>query len=301
MATKRIQCNFFYIQEHENGKINQLFETQKITLNNKKVTNIQVSNFYLRITFLNKISDNNKHWWVGIIERLETTEQVESSDLIGNNKVYASGEDEGPIKNTGFLYDPQTNTVALHRKIGGVSDVNFGIFIRKILKQLGLVNKGINNYKLHVLPDLNKLDRLSKAPHIHSLEYSFKLPENHEGQKSNNRPIFGDMLLASKLGGEYMKVGIRANSMNVKETIQKVLRIKELGDENVKSLKVITEHNSIEEPLDLLSSKFTDYIDIELKKGKKETVVTIMDNVFKIFKNQQTLIEKMYLQRNQED
>ena len=151
MTTKRIQCNFFYFQESEKGKINQLFETQKAILDNRKVTNIPVSNFFLRITFLEKRNDISKHWWVGIIERLETTEEVESSDLAGNKKVYASGEDEGPIKNTGFLYDPQTNTVVLHRKIGGVNEANMGVFIRKLLKELGIVNKGINNYKMHVL------------------------------------------------------------------------------------------------------------------------------------------------------
>ncbi|MGG2111933.1 hypothetical protein ABFY60_15645 [Lysinibacillus pakistanensis] len=301
MVTKTIRCNFFYFQEFENGKIDDMFEKQKVILNNKKVTNIKVSNFFLRITFLEKHSEINKHWWVGIIERLETTEEVESSNLVGDKKVYASGEDEGPIKNTGFLYDPQTKTVALHKKIGGVNDVNFGIFIRRLLKQLGVVNNKINEYKLHVLPDLNKLDRLRKAPHIHSLEYSFKLPENYTSIKSEDRAIVGDIFLASKLGGSYMKVKIKADKMNVKETIQKVFRIKELGEDNVNTLKVVAEHNSIEEPLDLLSSRFTDFIDVELKRGKKETVVLIMDTVFKIFKNQQTLIETMYIRGNKED
>jgi len=301
MATKRINCNFFYFQEKEQGKINELFENQKNTINSNRVTNIPVSNFFLRITFLQKHQVQNKHWWIGIVERLETTEEVESSNLVGNRKVHATGEDEGPTRNTGFLYDPQTKTVALHRKIGGVNDVNFGIFIRKLLKELQIVQAGINDYKLHVLPDLNKLDRLNKAPHIHSLEYSFKLPEDLTSSSSGNRPIFGDILLASKLGGDYMKVAIRSDKMDVRETIKKVLKIRELGEDNVKSLRVVTEHNDIEEPLDLLSSRFTDFIDVELKKGEKETVVVVMDAVYKIFNNQKTLIETMYLNKVSED
>ncbi|WP_264448905.1 hypothetical protein [Bacillus cereus] len=300
---KRIICNFFYFEEPEGGegKINALFETQKNIIDNAGVTNIQVSYFYLRITYLEKRIDEDKQWWVGIVERLETTEEVESSNLVGERNVYASGDDEGPIKNTGFVYYPYTKTLVLHRKIGGVNDYNFGIFIRKLLKQLKVVNKGFTKYKMHLLPDLHKLDRLNKAPHIHSLEYSFKLPEKIDKVASENRSIFGDLFLAERLGGSHMKVAIKSDKMNVKETIQKVLKIKALGDDNVNTLKVVTEHNNIEEPLDLLNSKFTDFKDVELKKGKKETPSLVMDTINEIFNNQRILIENMYINKEEEE
>lgn len=303
MATKKIQCNFFYFEEPEKGegKINELLEKQKVILDAQTVTNIQVSSFYLRITYLEKKTEQDRQWWVGIVERLETTEQVESSNLIGERKLYAAGTDEGPIKNTGFIYDPYTKTVVLHRMIGGVNDVNFGIFIRKLLRKLQVVKSGSSKYKMHILPDLYKLDRLKKSPNIHSLEYSFKLPENIAQSSSENRSILGDLFLASRLGGNHMKVTIRSDKMNVKETIKKVFKIQELGEDNINSLKVVTEHNDIEEPLDLLNSKFTDFIMVDLKKGKKITVTLVMDTINQIFNNQRKLIESMYINKEQEE
>jgi hypothetical protein len=301
MPTKRIQCNFFNFQEPKEfeGKIDKLFENQKKVIDTKKVENVEVAGVILRITFLEKKKSGAHHLWVGIIERLDVTEQGEISNLEGQKTIYGTNEDEGPIINTGFVYYPLTKTVVLHRKIGGVNDDKFGVFIRKLLKQTNVVTGNSSKFKMDVLPDLTKLDRLYNSKHISKLEYGMALPKNLQSQKSKDRSIIGDFMLANILGGERMRVQIRAEEMNVLQTIKKVKQILKLGSDNLTSLKVVTEHNQIEEPLDLLTNKFTDYIDITLKKGKKETVTLIMDTVNQIFDNQKTLIQKMYL--NDED
>ncbi|WP_336883607.1 hypothetical protein [Priestia koreensis] len=304
MATKRIICNFFNFSEPAGleGKLDLLFEGQKEILNKNKVENVEVAGNILRITFLEKNIIGSNHWWTGIVEKLDITEQGEISNLEGQKTVFGTNEDEGPIVNTGFVYYPLTKTVTLQRKIGGVNDNKFGIFIRKLLRQTNTVTSKSSKFQMDILPDLTKLERLNNTKHIKKLEYSFAMPENISSQKSENRPIFGDFFLAERLGGQSMKVQIRAEEMNVSQTIQKVKQmINFLGKDKLTSLKVVTEHNDIEEPLDLLTNKFSDYIDVSLKKGQKETVIVIMDTVHKIFENQKTLIEKMYINDQEEE
>lgn len=302
MVTKRITANFFYLNEPENnvGVMEKLLKNQQQIISGNNVQNIKVSNFYLRITDLKKETDDNgDYWWCGIIERLETTEQVESSNLAGIKKVYAVKDDEGPIINTGFLYYPKTNTILLHKKQGGVNYQNLGIFFRKLLKETNILTKDIRKFTIDIMPDLDKLDRLKNSSNILALEYSIKMPENISSLQKANRPIFGDIFLANHLGGKTMKVQIKSEGLNVKETVRKVLEVMKLGDDNVRSLKAITEHSEIEEPLDLLTTRFTDFEDQNFKKGQRETVVTIMDGLNIIFKKQKGLIEVMYI-RNDE-
>lgn len=303
MAKKRIHCNFFNIQEPDGakGKIDVLFQQQKVIIDSKKVHNVEVSGFILRITYLKRKVTNGQHWWVGIVEKLDTTEMGEISNIAGVKSTYGQNEDEGPIVNTGFVYYPLTNTFVLHKKQGGVNDYRLGVFIRKLLKENGIAGSKSSKFVLDVLPDLTKLDRLNKANRIKTLEYSFALPENLSKLKSKDRAIFGDLLLANRLGGKRMKVLIRADEMHVSETLTKVKEILKLGTDAVSSLRATAEHGDIEEPLDLLTNKFSDFIDVELKKGKKETVDLIIETVSEIFENQRTLITNMYVNEEVEE
>lgn len=300
MTTKRIQCTFFNISEpkENKGTIDKLLENQKKVLDNKTVDNVEVAGVILRITFLRRNNDDSSYWWTGIIEKLDINEQGEIADLAGNRSIYAAKEDEGPIVNTGFVYYPLTNTFALHKKIGGVNDKNLGIFLRRLLKQTQTIQKGFTKFVLDVLPDLHKIDRLYKATHIKELRYSFVMPEDISYKKSKNRSVVGDLFLANTLGGERMNVTIKANEMNAQQTKNKVKQILSLGSNYLGSLRATTEHNDIEEPLDLLTNKFSDYEDIEIKRGYKETATTIMDTINKIFLKQKTLIQSMYVNKD---
>ncbi|MED5019320.1 hypothetical protein P9847_18625 [Paenibacillus chibensis] len=297
MPTKRVTCTFFNISEPSKlkGKINELLENQYALIQSKKVHNVEVAGVYLRISFLRKESVNQNNYWIGVIERLDTTLQGEASNLDGVRIEYATGADEGPIVNTGFAYYPLTNTFVLHRKIGGVNDDKLGIFIRKLIRQTNIVSEGFTQFKLSILPDLTKIDRFKNAARIKQLEYSFKMPENLKSLKSEKRSILGDMHLANTLGGDTMRVVVRADSLDVSKVTQKVDELLKLGGDFISSLRATTEHNGIEEPLDLLTEKFSDYEDVYLKKGNKETVDVIMDATKTIFLRQEALLKKMYL------
>lgn len=294
MPKKTIRCNFFNVNEPENlhGKVNELFNNQYEIVQSKQVQNIDVSGVVARFTFLEKLSHNNNPYWLGIIEKLDVTEQGEASNLEGIRQVYATNPDEGPTVNTGFAYFPLTNTVTLHQKRGGITEKMLGVFLRRLLKQSGVVDSGWTKFTLDLVPDIKKLARLKKAPKVKELIYSYAIPENIGSIKSESRWIFGDHLLASRLKGERIYVKISADSMDRTQTLRK---IKDVMKNNPSSLKATTEHNDIEEPLDLLTDKFTDYVEFDLKRGKKETVTLIMDKVNEIFLRQVKLIKNMYV------
>ncbi|MDQ0350707.1 hypothetical protein J2R98_000510 [Alkalibacillus filiformis] len=297
MPTKRITCNFFYLNEpvDNKGQLEYLLVDQKELINEDKVFNVEVSGVILRFTNLEKKTVNQNDYWIGIIERLDTTEQGEISNLEGEKQIFATEEDEGPIVNTGFIYYPLTNTIGLHKKIGGVNDKMLGVFIRRVLKQTNIVTKHNTKYQLDLIPDLDKITRLKKADSVKTLEYSYKIPEDISSVASEERPMFGDLLLAKYLEGDRIKVKLDAKEMDPRVIYKKVKDILTYEKDNIGSLRAVSEHNHIEEPLDLLSDRLTDYYDVDLPKGVKENEILIMETIDEIFLNQRKLLQKMYL------
>lgn len=295
-----IRGNFFNFSEpngEENG-IDNLFEQQKGIIDQQKVDNIEAGGNVLRITFLEKNKENEasqRHFWVGVLEKLDVTSEGEIAKLDGTRTKYADGPDEGTIVNTGFLYYPLTKTLLLHKKHGGVNDKTFGVFIRKLIKHTGICSQH-TKFTMDVVPDAKKLLRLSNAKGIEEVQYSFSLPKNLNFKKLENRPILGDMYLAHFLGGERVKVTVSAKEqgMKVLDTVRKINDLIKLG-ENVSSLKAVSKHGDITEPLDLLSDRFTDFIRVKLDKNQKETATLIMESLKTIFSKQKTLIETMYI------
>lgn len=307
LATKTIRGNFFNFSEPEEEKngIDRLFQHQQDIVNQGKVDNIEAGGNILRITFLDKKTRNSSenkemdYWWVGILEKLDVTSEGEVANLDGKRTKYAAGPDEGTIVNTGFLYYPLTNTLLLHKKQGGVNDKVFGVFIRKLLKHTNISSRH-TKYTMDVVPDMKKLLRLEKANSIKELHYSFALPKNMDSLKFQNRPILGDMYLANFLGGERIKVTISAKEQGMKviDTVSKVKELLKL--DSTTSLRATSEHGDITEPLDLLSDRFTDYINVTLNKNQKETATLIMDTLNQMFLNQKTLIDTMYINKQDE-
>ncbi|MCY8944194.1 hypothetical protein [Bacillus atrophaeus] len=301
MSSKEITIrgNFFNFSEpngEENG-MDKLFAYQKSIIDQQKVDNIEAGGNVLRITFLEKQKVNEasiNHYWVGVLEKLDVTSEGEIAKLDGSRTKYAAGPDEGTIVNTGFLYYPLTKTLLLHKKYGGVNDKSFGIFIRKLIKYTEICSQP-SKFVMDVVPDVEKLARLSNSSAIESVEYSFAMPKNLDINKLENRSILGDMALAHSLGADRIKVIISAKEqgMKVLKTFNKIKSLAQLG-ENVSTLKAVSKHGDITEPLDLLSDRFTDYIRVKLDKNQKETATLIMDSLQKIFLNQKTLIETMY-------
>jgi hypothetical protein len=297
-------CNFFKLNEPKEkpGSIDRLFANEKSIIDSKKVNNVPVSGYILRITYLSRKDMQNDHYWVGIIERLDVTEDAEVANLQGQRQHYATSPDEGLITNTGFAYYPTTQTLVLHRKIGGVNDYKFGVFIRKLIKQVGLVSNGYNKYKMDVIPDLDKMTRLINSKIVKKLEYSFAIPESMKSLKNEKRSIFGDLFMAEFLQADRMKVEVTATNMNSQNIVSKVTAlVDKFGLDNLGSLRATTVHNEIDEPLDLLTDKFSDFKDVTFKKEQKETPVLIMETVEELFLKQKKLLVTMYVNKSKED
>jgi hypothetical protein len=99
-----------------------------------------------------------------------------------------------------------------------------------------------------------------------------------------------------------MKVEVTATNMNSQNIVSKVTAfVDKFGLDNLGSLRATTVHNEIDEPLDLLTDKFSDFKDVTFKKEQKETPVLIMETVEELFLKQKKLLVTMYVNKSKED
>ncbi|ERN52839.1 hypothetical protein [Alkalihalophilus marmarensis] len=302
---RRITANFFYVSEAEEypRTIDDLLNLQKGVIDSGKVDNVEAGGHVLRITYIEKMQRDDhtdRHWWVGILEKLDTSSEGEIANLDGKRTAYATKPDEGTIVNTGFAYYPFTQTLVLHKKTGGVNDKVFGVYLRKLIRQTGIIPEKSSKFIIELIPDLKKLFRLENAHNIKFFEYTYKMPENAAGVQKEQRPILGDIYLARKLKADKITVRLSAkDGLEVLDTIAKAKNIIQISKkDDISTLKAISEHNGIEEPLDLINEKLTDYLDVELAKNKKETPTLVMETINNIFKKQRRLLETMYINKD---
>ncbi|OLN21117.1 hypothetical protein BTO30_16705 [Domibacillus antri] len=299
MVKRTINFDFFRITQSDNSTdhVNNALEKQLQIVSEGKVENVKIGSFVARMKFLIKKPMNPQvaggpFCWIGSIERVDITENTEGANLDGIRKVYADGEDEGPVKDTIFLYNPTNKVLVLHKSFGGLVWRNIGIYIRKLCKKRGI--------QLETIVDFSRFERTQKAPRIKNIEYRVALPENLEVLKNSSRTIVGDFLLARALKGKTMKVTIGSPNMDVNETIKKVVQIKELGKDNVKSLKVITENDGNEEALDLINEILRDSVTEDFTQGRKFTAPLVMDHIFAVYNKHNTLLNTMFINEEED-
>lgn len=297
MPTRRITGTFFYLSQAAPRTMNTLFDTLKKKFDDEeeKLINIKVKEEYFRIVELSNENFLNvgRDVWVGIIEKLDTKELTVTSDMLGNRQVHGEGEEEGPVTHTGFVFDPLTSVFFLHKRIGGINYDRLGKFLRDLLEETNLV-KDSKKYQLSVLPDPDKLDRLKRAPAVKELTFAYKVPTNVGNLEQQDNGIVRDLLMADDFNSEFIRIEIRGHDLDKNLVVKKVEQLKELLGKGLSSAKAVAEHDDIEETLDLLKDRLTDFHDVELTKGKKVTEYVILDAIKVIFNNNVGVLDQRF-------
>ena len=306
MPSKRISGTFFQVHEPERGKVNQLFRTiynrlitDELPEGETRLHNVESGGFIFRVVNLTyeNYANVGREVWHGIIERLDTSELTITSNILGERQENGAGEDEGPVTHTAFVYDPLTSCLFLHRKINGINYEKLGIIIRKLLRETQIAEgRASSGFVINVLPDVEKLARARNADEIHEIAFTYKMPENVPDIEQGDRMIVHDMLLARRFRGETIKVVVSGASLDRDVVVNKIESLLE-GDLEVTTAKITTEHNDVEEVLDLLSDRFYDYEIVELVRGEKLTEVRVLEAVKNIFANNIGVLDR-HFQRN---
>lgn len=291
MATKRVNFDFFTVHY---GQSNTDTFDEKLKIEDKKNNKSEIETFgyLLRIGDLKKVKRNNafatmddNYFWVGAIERIDVKEEAYAGKKgVPGRSTYAAGEDEGPLKDTVFLYDPKTGVLILQRSRGGLTHNNMTNFISSMCHD--------ENVILKVMIDKKVLTKLDKLPLVKSIEYSVSVP-SPKSLSNNNRAVHGDINLLNHIQGNKMNIVIGADKDNQLSKKNAITKVKDLlgSKEDVKRLVVKGYNNNDLEILDLINNRVESNKKVDAGPGKKVSYIHIMDTIIIVFREKYKLIQ----------
>ncbi|AJD91523.1 hypothetical protein JMA_22060 [Jeotgalibacillus malaysiensis] len=291
MPTKLINFDLFKIYYGQNKQDTFDLKLDEEFKKNIK-TEINVFDYILRIGELKQVKRNSafpdlidNKLWIGVIERINVTEEGYTAQIgKSGRKTYATGDDEGPLNDTVFLYDPKSGVLILQRSRGGAAHTNMTNFVSSMCKD--------ENVTLKILVDKKTLSKLDKLPQIDTIEYQIAKP-NPKTFRDNKRELNGDIKMLNKMKGEKMKViiGEQKDVLLDKQMVrQKVKSLLESEDE-VSRLIVKGYNNADREVLDLIKHKIQAHKKVTADPGHKVSYIHIIDVMESIFREKENLIK----------
>lgn len=292
MATKRVSFDFFTV--HFGPGTNEDKFDKKLTLENSKQikSEIEVFNYLLRIGSLKKVKKNqsfpsmdDNYLWVGAIERINVSDEAYAGKKgVPGRSTFASGDDEGPLKDTVFLYDPKTGVLILERSRGGLYHANMTNYISSLCHD--------ENVILKIMVDSKVLTKLEKLPVINSIEYSISTP-NPSSLSNNGRAVHGDINLLNLLNGNKLNIVIGTDKDNYLKKANALTKVKDLlsSKESISRLVVKGTNNSDLEILDLIKERIEASKKVNAGAGKKVSFVHVMDTIVDVYRDKENLIK----------
>lgn len=291
MSTKKINFDFFTL--HYGQNTSDTFD-EKLELESTKAnyTEIEMFGYILRIGSLKKVKRNKdfasmdkNYLWVGAIERIDVKDEAYAGKKgVPGRSTYAAGADEGPLKDTVFLYDPKTGVLILQRSRGGLTHNNMTNYISSLCHD--------ENVILKVMVDKKVLTKLDKIPIINTIEYSISVP-NPDSLKNDNRAVHGDINLLNLIKGNKLNVVIGADKDNKLNKRNAISKVKDLlgSNQDVKRLVVKGYNNKDLEILDLISERIEANKKANAGVGKKVSFIHIMDTIEIVYRDKFNLIQ----------
>lgn len=296
MVKRQIKFDYYQLTQSSMGKYleNVLIELETELKSNPKVfRNIEVSGYILRVRSIKKVNVDdknlNRYCWIGHIEKIDTYSEAYVGDLTGNRNTYAEGDDEGPIKDSIFLYDPFINIISSHRS-NTLSYMQLNSYLRNITND--------DELSLEVIVDPNVISKLQNIPEIKEIEYSIAAPQKWGKMASASRDINSDLLLAQKLNAGRMKVCIgpeKGDKIDKSNALKKIKSLLPFAKQEVTVLKVKGVLSDETDTLDLIHGKFEATKYINLTKGKKLTFVQVEESIEEAYKEKFRTLNDMFI------
>lgn len=283
MSNKPKTVYFYRIESEDANNINcinaKFTETfnffQHRQTNNVETINLSENDFYISAIDRAFVDDTNgeNFAWEFCISKLDPHESVQignlDRDISERNHELQVEENEGPVKNSTFIYDPNTCVLAFYRKAGGTTK---NLLKRFISRFCGV--KAVD-FEFTIIPDQDAIDSLDNLRDSSRLTYKIANVSNFESLENDARQELADIDQASNLGAEGMEISLYATSLNLGR-IQDRARIlfNHVDDLGVEKLEVEGDRNDgVIEPIDLIQHKL-------VYKGKLQYdhIITIRDS-----------------------
>lgn len=296
---KKILRFDYYVNKQSNKgkKLDKCFEEIKKELEQEPeiLRNKIVSGYTLRFRKIEKVkvkedSTSSHYFWIGHIEKIDTYSEAAVGTIDGERETYATGEDEGPIKDIMILFDPFNNIVSSHRT-NALSYMQLNSFLKQITDDEDL--------ELDIVVDEAVISKLEKIPGIREIEYSVATPKNWRNIASTGNNINQDLLLADKLKAGRMKVVItpqKGEFINKEVAVRKMKSLLPFAGKEVSVLKVKGNVSDTTDTLDLINGKIDSKKTIDLTRGKKVTFVIVSELIEEAYREKKNMFDYMFIQ-----
>lgn len=282
MSTKICNFDFFTVACTDKSAIVSAFQQELSIRNANKVNNIQLLDFYARIRHI-ELKEKN---WIGYVEKLNVFDEAHIGDINGDRQTLASNDDQGPIFDTVFLYNPITNVLVLHRNKSGLGTNTFARFIGKLI--------GDEDLQLELVIDPDTLARLTKMSIIKSIDYKISKPKNYKFAQDKGRSVDADMELVKFFQGDNIKVTIGGEQLGKENLVTKVKKLLRSPD-SISKLEVKGEANGDPDLIDLIKKRIVHTKKYSVTKNKKVTEIMLMDEILIGYNKHKTNLGRLYL------
>lgn len=289
MTTRWANFDFFRVQSKNSSQLDSVLASEMSTLKLGQLNTIKVFDSYCRI----RVLDQRNKCWLGDIEKLNVLDEAHIGDLKGTRQTLATGEDQGPLFDTIFLFDPLTEVIIVHRNRTGLGIGGLRKFLSLILDDEDL--------DLEIVLDETAFNKFDQMSLIQEVEYNIAKP-NERVFKDDNRSANGDITLMKRLRAErmYLKIGAPKNDPlfleAAKEKVKSILRHQD-GDFESSTLKVKGMLNGSIDTVDLIKKRMVYGQKFNLTKGKKLTPPLLMDSIAGAYKAQEGTLKRMFINR----
>jgi hypothetical protein len=296
LATKNVTYDFFTFKNKNNQNIlKQTLEKEYKLRQSKKVNNIKLYDYYARIREIEyqqfDFNNQDSGYWLCNIEKINVLDEASIGDLQGGRQTIATGDDQGPIIDTVFLYNPFNDVIVLQRNRSGLSLNSFTLFLSKLTNS--------NDIELELIIDPNALEKLKKMPIVDRIEYKISKPTSYKFAKNEDRSLRGDIKLAELFQGENLKVVIGAQRGGHLHKTKILSKVKSLlrNSDGLHKLNVRGRVNGDIEILDLIKQRILFTKKFNLKRGEKVTLVKLQDAIIEAYKFHSQTLDNMYINK----
>lgn len=284
MATKICNFDFYTVSCSDKSEIAKALVKEAATRKAGGVNNVPVFDFFARTR---EIKLDNK-LWVGYVEKINTLDEAHIGDLGGKRETLASNDDQGPIFDTVFLYNPVNNVLVLHRTRSGMGTTAFAKYLSKLV--------GDDDLELEVVIDPDALKRLEKISMVKSIDYKISKPTNFKFLKDNKASFNSDLALVKLFQGENIKITIGGQKLEKENILTKVKQLLKAED-GISKLEVKGEANGEPDTIDLIKNRVVHTKKYSVSKNKKVTEVMLMDEILIGYSKNKTNLDRLYINK----
>jgi Family of unknown function (DUF6731) len=218
----------------------------------------------VRLRFLQRIENT----WLGDLTRIRLHEHIDKSTVAGRETSIDFEDDEGPCEKTAFVYDSETNVIAIQQIAGGVTASSCG----RYFKTIGQVQK----IELPIVVKTEALERIQRMGVVAKFQLKLAGIDNGKAARSRNRSAAAMFEFLRTFDAPTASITVAIDKEThtldrVANFVTEALQWNQDGRAEVKKLLVVGSEDEADErtAIDLFEDRIVEIIPVELEPGQR--------------------------------